>query len=646
MGKSLNKIGHWFICVLFLVTALVLHSQNYAKDFVLDDEHSIRNNSYVRSLTYIPQYFVDPATLTSLKDNTDYRPVLQITYALDYWMSGYAMWSWHFTQVLLHVSVAISLYFFTLRLLGTQWASGFIQDQRRAAFWVGLMFLIHPYTAGVVNYISARSSLVVAAFLLPCFTFLLKALAEPTGSLKRRKKFWVLSCVLYGLALFSKVEAIGSFGVLVILVGLDYWRPGDSVFGCAKRTMNGRVFSLLAPYLVTSVIYFMIRNALLDDDIAKARQWSDMTSLQYLFTQITAWWHYVLRWFAPIHLVADDLTYPIFKELSEPRVLFALAGWITVGSFGVAYFGRLPLFWMATLSALALISPTSSIAPLTEMVNEHRPYLPLAILSIGIVPYFVRVVENAEFKYLRSLIGTVLVVSLFLLTWERNRAYATPEAYYEDIAKKAPSCRSFMNYGLIFLSRGDYPKALEYFNRALPDAPYWHSLQINLGLAYEGLHKLDEAKSHLDQAVAYDPSSGSALVFRARFFNRTKQYALAKADLEASLPVSREKYEIYQQLGKASAGLGDWVLALNHTEASLKLDPKRVEYDITDTSGPFWDDPSRYAAGIQYYQGLRKLIGSRPWLEANIAGLTDKLKAISNTQVTAGQKAETQGGRK
>src|SRR5262245_40981371 len=73
--------------------------------FQLDDYYGLQNNEWIRSLRNIPRFFTDPFTLTSTKSNADYRPILQITYALNYAISGYAPWSWHVVNLVLHLIV-------------------------------------------------------------------------------------------------------------------------------------------------------------------------------------------------------------------------------------------------------------------------------------------------------------------------------------------------------------------------------------------------------------------------------------------------------------------------------------------------------------------------------------------------------------
>src|SRR5438876_4412 len=102
---------------LLIVAPFAVYSNNYRHAYLLDDAYTLVSNPSVRTLSAIPRYFVDPATYTSVREQADYRPVLQVTYALNYWMGGYHTWWWHFTQILLHALVTLGIYALCRRVL-------------------------------------------------------------------------------------------------------------------------------------------------------------------------------------------------------------------------------------------------------------------------------------------------------------------------------------------------------------------------------------------------------------------------------------------------------------------------------------------------------------------------------------------------
>jgi hypothetical protein len=103
--------------VILAGVIFAVYSNNYRHDHQLDSGHLLLENVAVRSLKNIPSYFRDPSTLSALRSNIDYRPVLQVTYALNYALSGYDTWSWHLVQILLHAVCVLGLYAFCGRIM-------------------------------------------------------------------------------------------------------------------------------------------------------------------------------------------------------------------------------------------------------------------------------------------------------------------------------------------------------------------------------------------------------------------------------------------------------------------------------------------------------------------------------------------------
>jgi tetratricopeptide (TPR) repeat protein len=616
--------------------AFAVFSNNYRHDYPLDCGHMLLDNPSVRSLKNVPSYFKDPLTFTILPANADYRPVLQVTYALNYWISQYDTWSWHLVQILLHAVCISCLYLLARRLLKEFHENLSPSGAGVIAFLAALLYAVHPVTSGVINYLSARSSLLVATFLLPSFLLYMR---DRHHGETVKGSIPVLSPILYVLALFSKVEAVGALAVyflydtLRIAARRNARAAEDRESGGFLRDVfsacNLRTLIRLAPYLAATAVYFSIRIRIMPDFSAAARQSADMTPPAYLWTQITAWWYYVYTWFAPINLVADNQTYPIFLSPLAPPVLLALAGWVLAAGLVAAAYRKLPYIAFLAVSALALISPTSSVLPLAEMVNEHRPYLPLALASLAwllpVLPALWRAVAGRRGVAALAALGLLLLsASFFALTFERNRVFANEESYYRDIIQKSPGSRSYVNYGLVFMKRGDFDNALKYYQLALAQSPNWHIIHINLGIAYQHTGKESQARYHFDRAVATEQYSSYALAYRGESFLKQKEYEKALVDFTAALPLTREFYRLYKGMATAYAGLGRWEESLNYTRRCGDLDMTQVELDIVSIATPFWDQPELYPMGIPYFQSLENLLPGRWWVHQNIGDLANR----------------------
>ncbi len=617
----------YFHIALISLTSLAVFSNNFQHEFLLDSGHTVSENPTVRSLKNIPNYFVDPETFSTLRDHADYRPVLQTSYALNYWISGYDTWSWHLTQILLHLTCALGLYFFCRKIISFFHADESEAFKIHTPLFAALLFAANPTTSGVVNYFSARSSLLVAAFLLPSFVIYMKS----KDASEYAKTRW-FAFALFTLALFTKVETVGALAV--------YWLYEITPFENQKReegflkniltSLNKTTLRRLWPFLAVTATYFGIRSVLLPAYLEEARRALDVTLDAYFYTQLTAWWHYVFQWFVPVNLVADNLAYPIFRTPWHPNVLLAISGWLLVAAILKGIYRKHPHFMFLTISALALISPTSSIASLAEMVNEHWPYLPLAILSLTwVIPLSIFMFANLSsgrlFKGLAIGSFLLLFFSFSALTWKRNFVYQTSESYWLDILQKAPSSRAHVNYGLTQMRQGLNEKALEHFQKSLELAPNWHITHINLALVYESLGQNEKRLFHFNRAVETDIYTSTALLYRGEYYLSLKKYDLALADFEKANSKTGEFYRIYKGFATAHAGLGQWMESLAFTTKCLQLDATQTEQDIVEISTPFWESEKFYRAGIEYYQSLTELLPERWWLYHNVAGLAERL---------------------
>ena len=614
--RTLNLAAAAIIAAL----CFAVYGNNYEHAYHLDDAYTVVSNTHVRSLANIPRYFTDPGTYTSLREQADYRPVLQATYALNYRMGGYQTPWWHFTQVLLHALVAIGIYFFARRLLAYLAVPPAQPD--RYAFAAAVIFAVHPAASGVVNYFNARSSLLTAVFLLPA----LLAYMRPREDADDARPQWA-SALWLALALFTKVEAVGALGALW---AFELWQrareaQGISLMAAVRASFDRRAWRRLGPALAVTAAYFVIRAIVMAPfPFDETRHAADVGAYEYFLTQITAWWHYLARWVAPTYLVSDNLAYPVYRSITHPVVLLALAGWALVATILVASFRRAPQLLFLALTALALLSPTSSVAPLAEMVNEHRPYLPVGLLFAGAIalvgPRLTRWPSRAS-RVAFAGAAVLGVVALATLTWQRNLVFRTPAAFWKDVLDKAPSSRAHLNYGLALAGSNDLDGAMAHYREALRLAPQWYYTHINMGIIHARLGHVDSARAAYDRAVAFDRYSGHALTWRAEFRLAQRDFAGAREDIERSNAFSLAAYRNTKLLATAHAGLGDVPQALEQTLALIRLDSATALTDVPGISTPFFENPVLRRSGIEYYRRLEQHLPGTWWIPENITRL-------------------------
>src|SRR3954453_23915131 len=132
---------------LLLAIAYANHFQN---GFHFDDSHAIEDNTYVRNVRNIPRYFVDATTFSLLPLNQSYQPLLQTTFAVDYWLGdGYRPLVFQIDTFFWYVVLLAAIAWLYLAISGDRWI----------AVIAASIYALHPVCAETVNYIVQRGDL-------------------------------------------------------------------------------------------------------------------------------------------------------------------------------------------------------------------------------------------------------------------------------------------------------------------------------------------------------------------------------------------------------------------------------------------------------------------------------------------------------
>lgn len=538
--------------ILIGIAVLVAYANVPGNAFALDDWHTIEQNRWIRSLGNVPKFFTDANTFSTLATNVDYRPVLQTSFAINHAMTGSVIDpdhtdSWHWTNILIHFGVSYCLFLVGRRLFGSFGLAPVpglhphIGDI--AAFTAALVFAIHPVTAGAVNYISARSSSLTTLFVLVSLIFYLRGLARP-------HRWWrfVVSGVFFALGLFTKVEAISLFAAFVLAEVL--LNPAVRSQPYIQRLVHWPMYKRLGPMLLVAVLYLIVWRLETRVADSETRAGSNVTGKDYLVTEVRAWWYYIAQVFVPTHLVADYPTYPPswwrdffkfkeggFPQLVDARPVLALAGWAVVGLFAWLNARRNPVVTFLIICFFAYLAPHSSIIPLAEPVNEHRPYLAYSsvflLMAIGLGMILTRLARKPVL--VAAALFAALAVPLFAMTRERNTVWRDAESLWGDTVKKAPDAtRAQMNYGLALMNRGSLTEAEARFREAIRLAPRYAWAHSNLAILLERKGDMEGALASHNAAVRSMETLDIPYYWRARFWASLHNPVGAAEDYQAA----------------------------------------------------------------------------------------------------------------
>jgi Tfp pilus assembly protein PilF len=564
------------------VAALLIafaYANSLENEFHFDDSHVIVNNAFIRSLGNTPLFFTDAHTFSSLPQNATYRPLVTLSYAIDYAAGrGLDPAAFHVTQIALLLAVWGLLIPFYRRLLDLASPAA---ANRFIALAAATLFAVHTANTETMNFISCRSELISAIGLLGAF------LLVQCSEVARRVHLYLLPLVFGALA---KAPVVVFAPLLMVYVFLFSEEPRSW----------GRAFRSALPSLVTGIALLWFLSSM------NASEWvsGGGSKLHYAMTQPFVWLHYVRLFFLPVGLTADT-DWRAFEHWYDTRAIvgfvFVLALPVAIRRLGLVREWRAIAFGIAWF-AIALL-PTSSFFPLAEVANEHRIFFPYIGLTVAVVhggwllarrlggrlSVADRPGGSARRIGLAAGLAIVLVIVLHVTgTRARNETWRTEESLWRDTVEKSPeNGRALMNYGLTQMAAGRHAVAKSYFERALAFTPNYSTLEINLGIVEGALGNREAAEQHFRAAIRLsDDFDGN--YFFARWLAESGRAPEAVAYLRVAMSRGPGTSEARALAMNLAAARGDATELAAIARESLAVDPHdAVAADYAAGRAPF-----------------------------------------------------------
>ncbi len=478
---------HRFLLFLIILIGLVLYANSWAGSFVWDDEFLVVRNSYIRDWQGVFAIFTTElrqfeVTITS----NFYRPLQALSYRLDYCFGRLNPFGYHFSNTLLHISVALLLY----RLISLS------SKNRIIALLTSLFFLVHPAHTEAVSYISGRAEPLVAFFLLLSLFLFIKHSYFPD-----RAGYYFGSLFSFVLALLSKEIAV-VFPLALIAYGLCFLKP---------RPPSLKGSSIRHPYLwfiLLSAGYLLLRLSLIN--FAGRLILTSKESLSVRAAGFFKAFLYYLGILVFPHNLHLERQMALPASFFEAEVLFSLI--LLAGFFALIVYAlrrKQALLSFGLLWFFIFLFPVANLIPLDVAIAEHWLYLP----SMGICLAFSAAISGlynqrffAPFKKALIYVLVLILAAYSALTVRQNRRWRNPLTLYSWVLKHNPG--SFIvhnNLGIVYLRQGSINEAITQFKQALELKPDYLNAHNNLGNAYAYQGLFDLAIAEYEQALRLNP---------------------------------------------------------------------------------------------------------------------------------------------
>ena len=557
------------------ILAIAAYSRTFSVPLIFDDEPSIAGNTTIRHL--------GTAFLPPVDSTVGGRPVVNLSLAVDYAISGTAVWSYHATNLAIHVLAGLTLFGIVRRTL----ARRADPSASLIALAVGLLWTLHPLQTEAVTYLIQRAeSLMGLLYLLTLYCFMRGADAGGAG-----RTWWHAASVAACLLGMATKEVMVSAPLVVLLYDRAFLAGG---FREALR-LRWRVYAgLAATWLVLALLVLSTHGRSGTAGFGAPVAW-----WRYALTQLPAIVHYLWLCFWPHPLIFD---YGSALEIASFRVVpcaLAIAGLVAATAWALA---RRPAIGFLGASFFAILAPSSSIIPVaTETIAEHRMYLPLIPVVVLAVLGIRRWLGRAALP-----VCLALAAALSWATWQRNEDYRTNESIWSDTVAKLPENeRAQYNLGC-FLQKtpGRLEEAVAHYEEALRLRPDYAEADCNLGASLASLGRVPEAIARYEEALRLKPGLAEAHNDLGNALGSLGRTQEAIPHYEEALRLKPDYAEAHNDLGNALVSTGRAREAIPHYEEALRLRPDlyQANYNLANALNSL----GRTAEAIaQYEQALR-----------------------------------------
>ncbi len=503
-----------------LIAVFVAYGPALDGPFLLDDSY----------LPYMqPQFATAPLTAWL----RGVRPLLMLTYWINFQISGEATSYYHIFNVILHLLNGILIYLCVKQVLDlatisvTDRGTSFrLSPPMLLAGFAAALFLLHPLQTESVSYIASRSETLSVFFFLAAFTVFLYRKASSAS-------FTTAAAILllFGAACLTKEHA----AVLPALLLLTdyYWNPGFSLIGIRQ---NWRVYVPIALAGAVGLAYVW---KVLSTATSAGFAMKDLTWYQYFFTECRAFWHYLLLYLFPFGQNIDH-DFPVSHNISEHGAIIGLLALLALIAAAWHWRRIFPMESYGLFTFLLLLAPTSSFIPIRDTFVERRMYLPfigLLLITVGLLRRWKThfSISDSTMKLTLSLV----LLAMALLTFQRNQLWGSALGLWRDSVTKAPA-------------------------KFRP--------RFQLAYAYYNAGQCNEAATEFGQAAQLQSPDYSLLIDWALSYDCAGNYSAAidKLNLAATLENSGH---VYSQIGMLYAKQAKYPQALDALETASKLEP-------------------------------------------------------------------------
>lgn len=566
-AQAVFQMTNRYVFILCLAVSFLFYGNTLKNGYAMDDELvTLHQKNVEQGLAGIPKILTSRYSVNE-KQNYEYRPMVLITYAIEYQFFGRNPAVSHFLNVLLYAFAAFLLYKTLIKIFG--------DDRWRWVFTAVLIFLIHPIHNEVVASLKNRDELLVLIFGLFAFNQFLQF------SDNTKLKHVLFGVAFMTLALLSKKSAM--FFVGIIPFTLIYYKGVKNVSKVVYLVLGAVMCIVLVKLAMSLLLESQGQFARTTHVFENPLYSKSVGPIKRMIFALGTFGFYSKMMLVPYPLVCY-YGYNTFEGLQFS--LYHLIGvFVTASTFFVLF-----KYWKTNKELVLSVAMYSGgvlivsnlVSPMVGIHAERFAFFASIGFSLILSHFLLKLkpfvsggtsLLNA-FNSNQRIVLSVLILAGFLVNFNRNNAWANSNTLYKNDIRFVPrSAKLHSLLGAMYAQKINEDistnrqlqpnevmaytdSSIYHFRRALAIYPEYPAVNNNLGTMYFTFKaNYDSAFYFFSSAIKADPDYVEGHYNRA---SANEYFCMIQEDrynFSLSIPLSEKPVDSVKSTNPLNIGL-------------------------------------------------------------------------------------------
>ncbi len=606
---------------ILLVIIFLIYSNSFNVPWVLDDPPNITNNTPLHIDNLMPEALWQTLHAKPFASGTLYRPVANLTFALNWYLGRDNPLGYHIVNLLIHILASLILYQTILLLFQTPALKRY---SRQDAFFIALLatilWAINPIQTQAITYIVQRMASLAAMFYIWAIFWYLRFRLSTTADQQRRKSLFI--CLLCYLLSIGSKENGAILPLSFLLVEYTFFpKPEEKIYRFSRYILIS-----LGIAIIPAGLWYCMQHSYFSHFFSPIGS-RPFSLYERLLTEPAILLFYLSLIFYPLpqRLSVDHgvtLAHSFFGNWTTIPSILIILGLIV---FALMRLRKYPILSFALLFFFTNHLIESTIIPL-ELIFEHRNYLPSMFLFVPVAAGLLYLLQFFS-QHNRIIHAAIIIFIPFLVattgwsTYLRNSVWSSEQSLWLDAVQKAPNnARAYAklgelagwnpdkspehlalaigyyqktlssysprtsfkaailgNMGEVFLMYGLYDKAVEYYTKSLSLNPHFNNSQYGMAKALVMQGKFEPALQRVAQALDSNHSQPRFLNIGGLILLRLQKPEAALWSFQQTMKISWNKQQYFYNLGVALSQAGYYSNAEWFLRRSFKRSPNDIK---------------------------------------------------------------------